>query len=139
MASNGPSPHFPALHLSVPTPQPSRSHYAQSLLGPSFHDPRTHHVFKSHHERRQSAPLSRHDDERRHAIGSHSTLALHLYLAACNSSSICCFLSLEKRSWVIRCGAQQGLGVMAFQWLVIGKARAKGRGEGPSLAITVFF
>jgi len=28
---------------------------------------------------------------------------------------------------------------MAFQWLVIGKARAKGRGEGPSLAITVFF
>jgi len=100
-------------------------------------DGRRLNVLQSPPER--AAPLSRHDDERRHAIGSHSTLALHLYLAACNSSSICCFLSLEKRSWVIRCGAQQGLGVMAFQWLVIGKARAKGRGEGPSLAITVFF
>jgi len=82
MASNGPSPHFPSLHLGVPTPQPSRRHHAQSLLGASLHDPRTHHVFKSHHE--QFAPLSRRDDERRHLVGSYSSLALRLYLAACN-------------------------------------------------------
>jgi len=37
-------------------PQPSRHHHAQSLLGPSFHDPRTHHVLESHPE--QAAPPS---------------------------------------------------------------------------------
>jgi len=86
MASDGPSPHFPSLHLGIPAPQPSRHHHAQSLLGPSVHDPRTPHVLESHPE--QAAPLSRHDDERRHAIGSHSAVALRLYLAACNPSSI---------------------------------------------------
>jgi len=85
MASDGPSPHSPSLHLGLPAPQPSRRHHAQYLLGPSFHDPRTHHVLESHPE--QAAPLSHRDDERWHAIGSHSTLALRLYLAACNPSS----------------------------------------------------
>jgi len=50
MASNGPSPHSPSLRLGLPAPQPSRRHHAQSLLGPSFYDPRTHHVLKSHPE-----------------------------------------------------------------------------------------
>jgi len=57
MASDGPSPNFPSLRLGLPTPKPSRRHHAQSLLGPSFHDPRTHHVLESHPE--QAAPLSR--------------------------------------------------------------------------------
>ena len=82
MASNGPSPHPSSLRLGLPAPQPSRRHRAQSLLGPSFHDPRTHHVLESHPER--AAPLSRRNDERCHAIGSHSVLALRLYLAAYN-------------------------------------------------------
>ena len=73
MASDGPSPHFPSLHLGRPALQPSRRHHAQSLLGPSFHDPRMHHVLESHPE--QAAPLSRRD-ERRHAVGSNSALAL---------------------------------------------------------------
>jgi len=88
MASDGPTPHSPSLRLSLPAPQPSRRHHAlhaQSLLGPSFHDPRTHHVLESHPE--QAVPLSRRDNERWHAIGSHSALALRLYLAACNPSS----------------------------------------------------
>ena len=89
MASDGPSPHFPSLRLGVPTPQPSRRHHAQSLLGPSFHDPRTHYVLESPPE--QAAPLSRCDDERCHAMGSHSALALRLYLAAYNTSSSCRF------------------------------------------------
>ena len=98
MASNGPSPHFPSLRLGLPAPQPSRRHHAQpeSLLGPSFHDPRTHHVFESHPE--QAASLSRRDDGRRHAVGSHSALALRLYLAACNPSSGC-------RFWVLTISA----------------------------------
>jgi len=93
MASNGPSPHSPSLRLGLPAPQPSRRHHAQSLLGPSFHDPRTRHVLESHPE--QAAPLSRRDDERCHAIGSHSVLALRLHLAACNSSSSCRFWVLD--------------------------------------------
>ena len=76
MASDGPSPHSPSLRLGLPTAQPSRRHHAQSLLGPSFHDARTHHVLESHPE--QPAPLSRRDNERCHAIGSHSALALRL-------------------------------------------------------------
>jgi len=62
MASDGPSPHSPSLRLGLPAPQPSRRHHAQSLLGPSFHDLRTHHVLESHPE--QAAPLSRRDNER---------------------------------------------------------------------------
>ena len=89
MACNGPSPHFPSLRLGLTVSQPSKRHHAQSLLGPSFHDPRTPHVLESHPER--AAPLSRRDDERRHAVGSHSTLALHLNLAVCNPSSSCRF------------------------------------------------
>ena len=83
------SPHSPSLRFGLPAPQPSRRHHAQSLLGPSFHDPGTHHVLESHPER--AAPLSRHDDERCHAIVSHSVLALRLHLAACSPSSSCRF------------------------------------------------
>jgi len=78
MASDGPSPHSPSLHLGLPALKPSRRHHTQSLLSLSFHDPRTHHVLESHPKRAE--PLSRHDDERCHAIGSHSALALRLYL-----------------------------------------------------------
>ena len=62
MASDGPSPNSLSLRLGLPTPQPSRRHHAQSLLGPSFYDPRTYHVLESNPE--QAAPLSRRDDER---------------------------------------------------------------------------
>jgi len=89
MASDGPSPHIPSLRLGLSAPQPTKRHHAHSLLGPSFHDPITHNVLKSHPER--VAPLSRRDDERRHAVGSHSAFAPRLYLAACNSSSSCHF------------------------------------------------
>jgi len=93
MASDGPSNHFHSLRLGLTVPQPSRRRQAQSLLGPSFHDPRTPHVLESHPER--AAPLSRRDDEQRHhAVSSHSALALRLYLAACDPSSSC-------RSWVL--------------------------------------
>jgi len=88
MAGDGPSPHFPSLHLSLTAPQPSTCHHAQSLLGFSFHNPRTHHVLESHSE--QAAPLSRRD-EPRHAVGSHFALAQRLYLTAYNSSSGCRF------------------------------------------------
>jgi len=43
----------------------------------------------------QAAPLSRHDDERQHVVGSHSALALRLYLAACNPSASCRFWVLD--------------------------------------------
>ena len=83
------SSHPPSLRFGLATPQPSRRHHALSLLGPSFHDPRTHHVLESHPK--QATPLSRCDDERCHAIGPHSTLALHLYVASYNTSSSCHF------------------------------------------------
>jgi len=89
MASDSPSPHSPSLRLGLSAPQPSRRHHAQSLLAPSFQDPRTHHVLEFHPE--QTTPLSRHADERQHAVGCHSALALRLYLAACNPSSSCRF------------------------------------------------
>jgi len=44
MASNGPWPYSPSLHIGLTTPQPSRRHHAQSLLGPSFHDTGVPHV-----------------------------------------------------------------------------------------------
>jgi len=81
-------PHSP-LRFGFPALQPSRRHNAQSLLDPSFHDPGTHHVLESHHE--QAALLSRRDDERCHAIVSHSVLALRLHLATCSPSSSCRF------------------------------------------------
>ena len=87
------APH-PSLRLGLLAPQLSRRHHAQSLLGPSFHDPRKHNVLESHPER--AAPLSYHDDERWHAIGSHSALALRLYLAACNPPQVVAF-----ESWTI--------------------------------------
>ena len=63
MASDGPSPYPPSLHLGLPAPLPSRHHHALSLLGPSFHDPRTPHVLESHPE--QAAPLSHRDNASR--------------------------------------------------------------------------
>ena len=93
MVSDYPLTHSPSVRLGLFAPQPSRRHHAQSLLGHSFHDPRTHQVLESHPE--QAAPLSLRDDERRHAIGSHSNLALHLYLAACSPSSSCRFWVLD--------------------------------------------
>jgi len=89
MASDGPSPHPHSLRLGLAAHKPSRPHHAQSLLRPSFHDPRlvTPHFLESHPER--GAPLSRRDDERRHAVGSHSAFALRLNFAACNPSSSC--------------------------------------------------
>ena len=73
---------FPFLAPWPAAPQSSGRHHAHSraLIGHSFHDTRTHLVLKSHS--RQAAPLSRHDDEWRQAVGSHSAL----YLAACNPS-----------------------------------------------------
>ena len=47
MASDGPSPSFPPLRLGLTTPQPSRCHHTQSLLAPSFHDPKMPHVIES--------------------------------------------------------------------------------------------
>jgi len=94
MASDGPSPYFPSLRLGLTAPQLLRRHHAQSLLRPSFHDARTPYILESHPER--TAPLSRRSyHERRHAIGSHSALALRLYLAACNPSSSCRFWVLD--------------------------------------------
>ena len=93
MASDGPSPYFSSLRLGLPALRPSRRHHAQSLLVPSFHDPRTFHVLESHSE--QAVPVPRRDDERRHAIGSHSALTLRLYLAACSPSSNCRFWALD--------------------------------------------
>jgi len=89
MASDGPLPLPPSLRLGLPAPQPSKHHHAQYLLGFSFHDPRTPYALESHHKR--AAPLSHRNDEQRHAVGSHSALALRLYLAACNLCSSCLF------------------------------------------------
>jgi len=83
------SPHSPSLRFGLPAPQPSKRHHAQSLLGPSFLYPGTHHVLESHPE--EAAPLSRRDDERCHAIVSQSVLALRLHLAVCSPSSSCRF------------------------------------------------
>ena len=67
---------WPSRPIAIETPP--RPVPAGPLI--SSHDPRTHHhdVIESHPER--AAPLSRRDDERWHAIGSHSALALRLYL-----------------------------------------------------------
>jgi len=48
------------------------------------------------------------------------------------------------RSWVMKSGAQQGLGVVASRWLGSGRPRRNlveegGWGEEPSLAITAMF
>jgi len=84
---DGPSPHPPSLRLGLTAPQPSRRHHAQSLLDPSFHDPRTHHILESHPE--QAAPLSRRDDERCHAIFS---------LCPCSAPPSCSLQPLLKLS-----------------------------------------
>ena len=88
---------WPLTPFSFLAPWPSRPPAIETPPRPvpagplisSFHDPRTHHVLESHPE--QAAPLSCRDDERRHAVGPHSALALRLHLAACNPSSSCHF------------------------------------------------
>jgi len=87
------SPLTSHLRSGVVTRQPSKRHHSHSLLGFSFHDPRIPHVLESHPER--AAPFSRRDDKRRHSVGSHCALALHLYLAACNHSPRCRFWVLD--------------------------------------------
>jgi len=89
MANDGPSPQSSFFRVGLPAPR----HHAQSLLGPSLHDPSMHHVLESHPE--QAAPLSRRDNEQRHAVRSHSALVLRFYLAAYNPSSSCRFLVLK--------------------------------------------
>jgi len=66
MVSNGHTPHPSSLRLGLATHQPPWRHHAQSLLGPSFHNPRTPHVLESHLER--AAPFSRRDDDRLSAL-----------------------------------------------------------------------
>ena len=88
------SPHSPSLRFGLPAPHPSRRHHAQSLLGPSFHDPRTHHFLESHPER--AAPLSRREDEQCHVIVSHSVLALRLH-PSCNLQPLLKLLLLSLR------------------------------------------
>ena len=89
VASDDPLTHFPSLRLGLTAPQPSRHHHALSLLRPSFMNPRTPYVLESHPKR--ATPLSCRNDERRHAGGSQSALALRFYLAACSPSSSCRF------------------------------------------------
>jgi len=84
MANNGPSPHPPSLRLILAAHQPSRCHHAQSLLGPSFHYPRTPHVLESHPER--ATHHSHRDDEWSNAVSSHPVLELRHYLAACTQA-----------------------------------------------------
>jgi len=36
----------------------------------------------------------------------------------------------HERSWVMKWSAKQGLGVVAFRWLVGGKAKVQARGTG---------
>ena len=85
-------PHPIPLPCALAFPPPSHRDATTPSPCWALHDPRTHHVLESHPE--QAAPLSRHDDERCHAIGSHSALALHLYLAAYNTFSSFWSLSL---------------------------------------------
>jgi len=89
MASDSPSLLHHSMRIGIAAHQPSKRHHAQSPLGPSFYDLRTTHILKFHPER--AAPVSRRNDERRHAVCSHSALVLCLYLAACNTSSRCPF------------------------------------------------
>ena len=113
MASDGPSPHSPSLRLGLPAPQTSignhfwsffwfsnkqhylSRHHAQSCWAPHFMT-QERIMFSNHRAHpKQAAPLSRRDCERRHAVGSHSALALRLYPAACNLSSSCRFWVLD--------------------------------------------
>ena len=112
MASDGPSPHSPSLRFGLPAPQPSRRHHAQSLLGPSFHDsdPRTHHVLESHPER--AAPLSRRDDERCHALVSHSVFCTAP--PSCNLQPLLKLSLLSLRPSLLQFGAVDAVYVDAF-------------------------
>ena len=91
MASDGPSPHSPSLRLGLPAPQPSRRHHAQSLLGPSFHDPRAHHVLESH-PRASRASLP----PRRSAMSRH-----RLSLCPCTAPLSCSLQHLIKLSFSV--------------------------------------
>jgi len=88
MSSDGPSPHSPSLRLGHPAPQPSRHHHAQSLLGPSFQMTQERIMFSNP---TPSKPCLSPAKTMSDATRSHSVLALHLYLAAYNTSSSCRF------------------------------------------------
>ena len=97
MASDGPSPLSPSLRLGLAAHQPSKRQHNRSLLDPSFHQSENALCswIPPQKSRTSLPPLSRRDGERRHAVGSYSTLALRLYLAACNPSSRCRFWVLN--------------------------------------------
>jgi len=94
MASDGPSPHSPSLRLGRPgsCPPVIETPPRPVPAGPLILWPKNASCSRIPPE--QAAPLSRRDNERRHAVGSHSALALRLYLAACHFSSSC-------RVWVL--------------------------------------
>jgi len=75
------SSHSPSLHLGLPAPQPSRCHHAQSLLGPSIHDPRMYHVLRRIPPRANRVSLP----PRRWAMTRHR-LSLHLCTAPLSCS-----------------------------------------------------
>ena len=81
MASDGPSSLSLSLRVGLATThQPSKHHHAQSLLGPSFHNPRTPYVLISYPE--WAASVLPHHGERRHAVG---WLPLRPYTASLSS------------------------------------------------------
>ena len=82
------SPHSPSLRLGLPVPQPSRRHHAQSLVGPSFHDPRTHHVLESQPDQPRLSPVAKMRDATPLSL---TVLALRFHLAGCSPSSSCRF------------------------------------------------
>ena len=66
--SNGTSPHSPSLHLGHIVHRPSRRRHAQCLLGPSFHDPKTPHVFESHPSESRLSPAATMSDDMQSAL-----------------------------------------------------------------------
>jgi len=93
MASDGPSPHSPSLHLGLTVPQPSRRRHAQSLLGPSW--PKNASCSRIPSQASCTSLPPRRWATTWHAVGSHSALALRLYLVACNPSVRCRFWVLD--------------------------------------------
>ena len=96
MPSDGPSPHSPSLRLGLPAPKPLRHHHAQSLLGPSFHDPRTHHVLKCHPSKPSLSPAATMSDDTLLAL----TLPLHCAFSfrfLVNSEHASCLLAVCKQ------------------------------------------
>jgi len=101
MASDGPSPHSPSLRLGLLAPQPSRRRHAQSLLGPSFHDPRTHYVLESHPSKPRLSPAATMSDDTPSALTPPLHCASILQPATPPQVTwVCCFVLLN-RYWGI--------------------------------------